>query len=347
MPFIPDEDALRLAIYNDMLDGACPFAVIRSRSHRISKDIDVDGCIPFDEAESDLQWLGSDTLDEIKAAGHVIVRLRTPGLNGLIARSWLRQVYISSNFLSAAAAKAVGWSNDELRRQAGADWHHNASRFNLDGLSFNFVRSERNFKHYVITDDCWLESVIANLVSYDTIYSTDFQRDVWNGRIHFAIDSAVESVTRDCGDFATPLQEFLPRENAQFLPFRTMLLRAFHGSQNCAWHVNSLAPIAAALRVVIAVGRLARDQKVPLTAGLVRDTRVLRDPWTWIANANADRRDAPQLYIAIARFVENIIGADELASLATQQPALIPDQVWTPPRVLPLLPELKLGWLQV
>ena len=347
MPFIRDKDALRLAIYNDMVDGARPFALIRSRGRRIPENIEIDGCIPFDEVEADLHWLDRGTLDELQAAGHVTVRLGAPGLGNLITRCWLRQVYISANLLAAAGAKAVEFPNDELRRQAQAGWRTVASRFDLDGLPFNLHELEISSEHPVITGDCWLTSVIGNLVNYDAIYLMDFKRDFWNQRIHTAAISAVEAVTREYGDLATPLQEFLPKPpNALSMPFRTILLRAFHGSHNCAWHINSLAPIAAALRVVIAVGRLARDQKVTLTAGLVRDMRRLRDPWPSIANDDADRRDAPQLYIAIARFVEDIIGADECASLAARRPVQIPDHVWTPPRVLPLLPELKFGWLQ-
>jgi hypothetical protein len=342
MPFIPDEDALPLTIHDSMQEDARPFLIIRDRRHPIPENLDVDGCIPFDEAEADLGWLDPDTLRELRTAGHALFRPATPAapdFNGTTNRARRRQVCVNSMFLAAAQARADEFPDNQLAVQALHRWPGIANNV------FPLAAQELNVRHDMDdSPDCRSASVIENVVHYNAIYHrSDFNIDFMGKRLHAAAMSAVEAVTREYGDVATPLQAFLPRQNA--LRFRTILLRAFHGSHSAAWYVASLEPIAAALRVVTAVGRLARDQRVPLTAGLVRDMRQLRDPW--MVNDVADQGDVHDLYMAIERFVKAIIGADECADLAKQQLHLIPDKVWTPPRqFLPLLPELKFGWLQ-
>lgn len=341
MPFTPDDDALSLAISDSMKEDARPFLIIRDRRYQIPENIDVDGYIPFNEAEERLGWLDPDMLRQLHTAGHVVFCPATPvapHFGDTVDEARRRQVCIGSFLLAAAQARADEFPDETLYAQASCRWPRIAnSAFPLDAQTFNF-------NHTVEIPDHLRVSAIENILNYPAIYhhhrlSVDFMSD----RLRAAAISAVEAVTRDYGNADAPLQDFLPRKNAP--RFRTVLLRAFHGNHNAAWHVTSLEPISPALRVVIAVGRLARDRVVPLTVGLVRDMRQLRDPW--MVNDEADQGDVHDLYMAIERFVKAIIGADECAALAEQQPHLIPDEVWTPPRqFLPLLPELKFGWLQ-
>jgi hypothetical protein len=341
MPFIKHDDALALAISDSMQEDARPFLIIRDRQYSIPGNIDVDGCIPFKEAEAGLSWLDPDTLRQLRAAGHVVLCPAipvAPHFGDTVDEARRRQVCIISFLLAVAQAKADEFRDENLDAQASRHWSRIAnSVFPLDAQTFNLNHTTDIQKYLRV-------SAIENMVNYSAIYHNHrFSIDFMSGRLRAAAISAVEAVTREYGNADAPLQDFLPGKNA--LRFRTILLRAFHGNHNAAWHVTSLEPISAALRVVIAVGRLARDRIVPLTVGLVRDMRVLRDPWN--ANDAADREDVHELYIAIERFVKAIIGADECTTLAAQQPSLIPDHVWTPPRqFLPLLPELKFGWLQ-
>jgi hypothetical protein len=342
MPFIPADNALGLAIDDSMREDARPFLIVRDRDCPIPKDIEVDGVVSFDEAEEYLDWLDPDTRHQLRTAGHALFRPATPAapyLADTIKEARRRQVCISSFLLAAAQAKVDGVPDEELDAEASCRWSRFAnSVFPLDAQTFNL-------NQYIdVIPGYWRASVIENIVNYPAVYHHHcFNTDCTSGRLHAAAVSAVDAVTRAYGNADAPLQDFLPRENP--LRFRTILLRAFHGNHNATWHVASLEPISAALRVVIAVGRLARDRSVPLTAGLASDMRVLGDPW--IVNDEAGREDVHELYIAIERFVKAIIGADECTALAAQRPSRIPDHVWIPPRqFLPLLPELKFDWLQ-
>jgi hypothetical protein len=342
MPFTPHDDALSLAISDSMQEDARPFLIIRDRQYRIPKNIDVDGCIPFKEAKAWLGWLDPDTLRQLHTAGHVVLCPATPvapHFGDTVDKARRRQVCISSFLLAAAQARADNFPDEHLDAQASRHWSRIAnSVFPLDAQTFNLYNDD--IPKYLRM------SVIENILNYPAIYHHHrLSIDFMSGRLRAAAISAVEAVTREYGNADAPLQDFLPRKNGP--RFRTILLRAFHANHNAAWHVTSLEPISAALRVVIAVGRLARDRTGPLTSGLVRDMRLLRDPWPQTVSDDAGREDVEKLYSAIESFVKDIIGADECASLAAQKPAPIPDHVWTPPRrFLPLLPELKFGWLQ-
>lgn len=237
-----------------------------------------------------------------------------------ILRAQHRQMFLSRKILAAAIGSAL-----PIREAPWAD--HAVSR----GWSDETLRHPLDARYGEERVDNWERTARNNVSDFVNIYTAEFDSD----RILKSAFRAYDSLTASYGHAAAPQTEFLPTPLHEHSSFSSVVLNAFHGNHSPTWCVSELQVLSPALRVIAAIGRLARNGQIAVTQSLVRDAVALCHPdfGNNAATANA-------INFELRQFVELIIGSAQLLELTRVEPPTIPEFIFKADRTLPLLPDL-------
>jgi hypothetical protein len=297
-------------------------------------------CGVFDPDDRDTaDRYGDPVWNEMRQAGYAVYRPAATDANTIaqqIANARHRQIFVSGHLLAAVNARA-----------GTADIPIPQDMWIIHALRQHWIVERKPLEDYLPVkygEDFvaqWDVAANTNVMDYGEIYQRRFNAE----RISASAILAVECLAGPLDHVMAPLNEFLPTPLDEQSQFSSMMLRAFHGEHNPALDIHALQALIPAFAMVAAVGRLARDGRISISRGLVRDARVLCDLRLaavpdWLRHDDDSMRALGQINEAAVSFVDNYIGMDELVALIDEKPGIVPDRELRSPRVLPLLPDL-------